>query len=65
MRDILVKLYVDDSEMNMILCMAKNSNQSVNEFLRELLYNRAKENEIAEANLFTRKTHRSKPRREK
>ena len=67
MRDILVKLYVDDDEMFMVQEMARKANKSINEFLRMVLYYQAGVSTTFPTSMiekFTRRTHRSKPRPE-
>lgn len=64
MRDVLVKLYADEDEADMIQKMARENELSVNEYLRHILFRDAMDYNLPKANLFTRRTHRSKPRSE-
>jgi len=56
MRDILVKLYVDERERNMIDELAMKSNLSVNRYLRDILCEKALEDgySLQDAKLFER-----------
>lgn len=56
MRDIMIKLYVDDAERKMIDELAMKSNLSVNRYLREILCEKAIEDgySVKDAKLFER-----------
>jgi hypothetical protein len=54
MRSVLVKLYVDEKERQMIDELALKSGLSVNRYLRDILCAKALEDGYADAQLFNR-----------